>query len=78
MMATRLTKPVSRVSNETVRDTGKFRQLVITIDPAGLIELRPQGTRRAETYPIEALYYLALKTRVNAERAAKRAAKGKK
>ncbi len=74
-MATKLNKPVSRVSGETVRDTGKFRPLVVTLYPAGLIGLRPMGTRREEVYPLASIYDLAVKARVSAEKAAKKAAK---
>lgn len=70
-MATPLSKPVARVSAETVRDAGKTRPLVITLYPNGTIGLRPQGTRREEVYPLAAVYSLAVKARVAEERAAK-------
>ena len=71
-MATKLNKEITRVSNEVVRDTGKFRNLVVTLYPSGDIGLRPQGTRREERYPLEAVYHLALKARVAAEKLAKK------
>lgn len=74
-MTTKLNKEVSRVSNETIRDGGKTRNLVITLYPNGMIGLRPQGTRREETYPLEAVYFAAVKARVAAIRTAKRKAK---
>lgn len=74
-MATKLEKAVTRVSNELVRDTGKFRPLVVTLYPNGTIGIRPQGTRREETYPLDAVYHAAMKARVAAERAAKLAKK---
>ena len=70
-MTTKLSKSVSRVSNELVRDGSKYRNLVVTIYPSGDIGLRPQGTRREERYPLEAIYHIALKARVLAERKAK-------
>lgn len=75
-MTTKLTKSVSRVSSECVRDGNKIRNLVVTIYPSGDIGLRPQGTRREERYPLEAVYHTALKARVANERFAKK--KGRK
>lgn len=74
-MTTKLSKSVSRVSGEQVRDGNKFRKLVITLYPCGDIGIRPQGTRREERYPLEAVYHTALKARVASERAAKRKVK---
>ncbi len=76
-MTTKLEKKVSRVSLDTVRDGSKRRPLVITLYPSGDIGLRPQGTRREERYPLEAVYHAAVKARVAAERAAKKKEKGK-
>jgi hypothetical protein len=76
-MTTKLNKPVSRISNEQVRDGSKIRNLVVTLYPGGGIGLRPQGTRREEIYPLEAVYHTALKMRVAAERAAKKKGKTK-
>lgn len=76
-MTTKLAKKVSRVSLDTVRDGSKRRALVITLYPTGDIGLRPQGTRREELYPLEAVYHAAVKARVAAARAAKVAAKKK-
>ena len=67
-MTTPLNKSVSRVSQERVRDGSKYRNLVITLYPSGDIGLRPQGTRREERYPLEAVYHIALKARVASER----------
>ena len=77
-MTTKLSKSVSRVSNEVVRDGSKYRNLVVTIYPSGMIGIRPQGTRREEQYPMDAVYHIALKARVAAERHAKKKAKVKK
>lgn len=70
-MTSPLNKPVRRESNETVRDGSKTRALIITIYPDGLLGLRPKGTRREEFYPIEAVYSIAVKARVAAQRAEK-------
>ena len=72
-MATKLTKPVTRVSSELVRDRGKMCPLVVTIHPNGFIGIRPQGMRKEELYPIEAVYSIALKARVAAEKAERKA-----
>lgn len=66
-MVCKLTKPVRRVTNETVRDGSKFRALVVSIYPAGFIGLRPQGTRREETIPTEAVFERAIKMRLARE-----------
>lgn len=71
-MTTKLSKKVSRVSSNVIRDGSKMRALVVTLYPSGDIGLRPQGTRREERYPLEAVYHSAVKSRVMAERMAKR------
>lgn len=65
---TKLSKPVSRMSEATVRDSGKLKRLVITIYPNDTVGLRPEKTRREETVTLGAVYSLAVKQRVNAER----------
>jgi hypothetical protein len=74
-MTTKLHKSIARVSNEHIRDTGKFRPLVVTLYPSGCIGLRPQGTRREELYPLANIYAIAVKARVAAEKAEKKAAR---
>lgn len=69
---TKLSKPVSRMSEAVVRDSGKLKRLVITIYPNDTIGLRPEKTRREETVTLGAVYSLAVKQRVNAERIGKR------
>ena len=71
-MTTRLTKPISRVSSEMVRDGSKLRELVVTVYPTGIIGIRPLGTRREEHFPIEGVYHLAIKSRLAAAKAAKK------
>lgn len=66
---TPLNKPVTRRSEETVREAGKLRRIVVTLYPNGTIGLRPEKTRREEILPIEAVYITALKARVASERA---------
>lgn len=45
-MATILTKPISRELNTKVRDAGKIRSLEVTLEPNGIMTLRPKGTRK--------------------------------
>lgn len=76
-MTTRSTKPVSRlVEAAIVRDAGKTRPLVVTIDPHGFLELRQKGRRARETLLLSDCYFIAVRQRVNkakAERSARRA-----
>ncbi len=74
---TKLNKPVARMSEAVVRDMGRLKRLAITIYPNDTIGLRPEKTRREEVITMRAVYDLAVKQRVNAERIAKRKA-GKK
>lgn len=76
-MSTTLSRPVTRRSDESkVRDCGQLRRLVITLYPDGMIGLRPERTRREEIIPLDAVYDLAVKARVRAEKAIKAARKG--
>ena len=71
------TKPVTRLSSAYVRDRG-MRQVVVTIT-GSLIELRLKGCRQVETVDIGSLWYSAIKARVLAAAAVKRALrKGRK
>lgn len=73
---TALTKAVRRLTETSVRDQGKSKRLVVTLYPGGLVlGLRPERTRREETITLDAVYSLAVKMRVSAERKAKAAAK---
>lgn len=77
-MTTKLTKPVKRLSANSIRDGGAPRRLVVTVYPQGFIGLRQERCRREETVSIEAMYWYAIKSRVageRLERAKKRSAK---
>ncbi len=69
---TKLSKPVARMSEAVVRDSGRLKRLVVTIYPNDTIGLRPEKTRREEVVTMAAAYSLAVKQRVNAERIEKR------
>ena len=63
---TTLTKPVRR--NTGIPLDGSFckdrgRNIVITLNPNGTIELRPLGTRRAESVAVVDVYRFALRCR---------------
>lgn len=72
-MATKSVKPVTRESSAFVRDKG-FRPVLVTIEH-GLLTLRAKGLRQRETVDIGWLYAYAVRARVFAERAEKRAAR---
>ncbi len=69
---TALTKPVTRRTENEIRDRGKRRPLVITLYLGGVIGLRPAKTRQEEIIGIEAVYDLAVKMRVAQERREKK------
>lgn len=64
-----------RRSESMVRDAG-LRRIVVTLYPSGLLGLRPERRRREETLDAAAAWQFAVRTRVAAERAAKRKSKG--
>lgn len=65
-MATRITKPVRRITQESFRDRSKFRDVIVTIYPLR-IGLRLQGLRNEESIPIAAVYERAVKMRLASE-----------
>jgi hypothetical protein len=70
-MTTHLKKAVKRRTNETRRDKGKHRAIIIIVYPAGFIGFRLQGTRTEERIPIQAAYERAIKMRLAFEKAEK-------
>jgi len=69
---TPLTKPVRRV---TLLRVDRSRQAVVSLEPGDLITIRLKGTRTTEVIPIGAVYDLAVKIRVRAEKAERLAKK---
>ncbi len=65
------TRPVTRITSAYARDRG-LRQVIVTIT-GGLIELRLKGLRSIETLEVSALYHQAVRQRVIAEKAARKA-----
>lgn len=72
---TKLQKPVARETFAFVRELGKFREVIVTLEPPNLIGFRLKGTRR--TYYLEAAsaYHAAVKAKVAADQREKRAAR---
>lgn len=71
-MASKCTKPVSRVLDRAIMfDGGKQRTLIVTVYPEGTIGLRPSGTRKDREEIISAVsaYQHAIKQRVAHEHA---------
>lgn len=76
-MATSSVKsPVTRVTSAYVRDRG-LRPLYVTIT-GSVLELRPFNTRRTETVDLATVWQRAVKERVAAARAAKKAKRVKR
>jgi len=63
-MTTTLNKPVKRRTNEIRRDRSKYRNIIVTLYPAGHIGLRLEGTRSEETIPMQAVFERAVKMRI--------------
>lgn len=76
-MTTQLNKAVSRRTEDTIRDGGKRRRMVVTLYPNSTIGIRPERTRREELIPLETVWWHALKARVTAEREAKKKSRRK-
>ena len=72
IMTTQLSKPITRRTEDTIRDGSKRRRMVVTLYPNSTIAIRPEQTRREELIPLETVWWYALKARVTAEREAKR------
>lgn len=70
---TPLNKSVTRKSGATVRDGSRQRELVVTLYPGGTLGLRPAATRREECISLSEIYALAVRRRVHAMLAEKRA-----
>lgn len=72
-MATKTTRPVTRETSAFVRDRG-MRPLIVTLS-GSILELRAKGLRSREVIDLAACYGIAIKQRLAAEKAAKRAAR---
>lgn len=70
------TKPVTRLTSALVRDQGA--RLVVATITGSVLELRAKGRRQTEVLDITSLYYMAVKARVLAEKAAKKKARSRR
>lgn len=75
-MTTRITKPVSRLTDAFVFSKGT-RAVVVTIHTT-FIELRLKGTKQRETVDLAPLYKAAVLQRVMKEKAERKKARAKK
>lgn len=72
---TKLNKPISRETYDTLFEAGKNRPVIVSVEPPNLIGFRLKGTRRTYYLTAEKLYWLALQTELRAKAAEKRKAK---
>jgi hypothetical protein len=72
---TKATKPVSRETDGHIREQGKLRPIIVSIEPGGIISFRAKGCRRSYAMTVEGCYDLAVKKSLDQERAMKRRAK---
>lgn len=71
-----LRKTTHRETSGTIRDGGKQRHIVVSVDPqSGLVSFRLKGTRRTYGLPASYLYMHALRKYVALEKANKAKAK---
>lgn len=74
-MTTTSAKPTHRETSAYIRDRG-LRAVIVTIT-GSLLEFRPKGLRNREVLDIASCYYAAVKQRVTAEKALKKAKRKK-
>jgi hypothetical protein len=65
---TDLTKPVKRVSNGTVFEVGKIREVVVILRPPNIIAFRAKGCRKEYPLTTEACYIMAVKAHTASEK----------
>lgn len=63
-MAVDLKKTVKRVSSDLVREAGKIRQIVVSLEPPCLLGFRAKGCRKTYYLTAEVCYSLAVKAHV--------------
>jgi len=60
-MATMLKKPVRRESSGLIREAGKVRPIIVSIEPPFLLGFRAKGCRKTYSLTAECCYMLAVK-----------------
>lgn len=71
-MAYPLKKPVHRESRGLIREAGKVRQIIITLQPPNLIGFRAKGCRKMYYLTADACYMLAVKAEILAQKREKK------
>lgn len=71
----RSTTTIKRCTGCTIRDAGRPREPFVGVSPNGTISVRLEGTKRIEYTTVAAVYAMAVKQRVAAERSDKARAK---
>ena len=61
---TPLKKIVKRLSTDVVREAGKVRQIVVSLEPPCLLGFRAKGCRKTYFLTAEACYTMAVKAHV--------------
>lgn len=74
-MSAAFTRPVKRRTEDTFRDRGQLRRVIVTVYPSGVLGLRLERQRREEELLASTAYSMAVRLRVQAEREAKRKAR---
>lgn len=69
---TELHKPVTRATGAIVRDRGRYRQLIATLQPPNVLRLRAKGCRQTYSITLQACYVLAVRAEVEDQRKQKR------
>jgi len=77
-MATALKKPVRRESAGLIREAGKLRQIIVSMEPPYLLGFRAKGCRKTYYLTAETCYQLAVKAHLLDERRQKAKAKKKR
>lgn len=63
-MVTDLKKTVRRLSSGLIREAGKIRQIVVSLEPPCLLGFRAKGCRKTYYLTAEVCYSLAVKVHV--------------
>lgn len=75
---TELKKPVRRVSQGKIFEAGKFRPVVVTLEPPYILKFRAKGCKKSYSLTTDACYSMAVKADVAAKKRVKKQAKKRK
>lgn len=64
---TKLSKTVQRETSATVRDAGRVRQVIVSLEPTCLIGLRLKGTRTTYYLDAAGAWYAAVRAQAAAD-----------